>query len=231
MITKWKRHIIAFAKVIGIMMVSTVLVINVTGNAFAENIKDAAPLAANVNPNEQAATSVNPPFTSDSGINTDNDNWSSHAFSGMMWFAGVGVGIAAFLLFLYLNKKMRSSRDWVWPLLPILFLGYVIVFGPLWVSDEIYENWSVNCLNKDAAPTSRTPQEGSSDALCWRAQTDHSALGYGFAVSEYRKHILNGTEEMLTPDELKRLAWLLLVAWATAIYFAMLKIRNRFFVT
>jgi len=158
-----------------------------------------------------------------------NVDWSSRAFSAMMWLAGLGVGFAAFGLFLFLNRKLRSALDWILPLLLVAFLGYVIVLGPTWVSDEVYENWSAQCLNSDAAPANRTPAEDSTDAACQRAQVGHHALGYHLLVSAYRNHVLNGSEEMLMPGELKRLAWLLLFVWAAVIYGILLTIRNRFF--
>ena len=159
-----------------------------------------------------------------------NADASSNAFSVAMIGASLVVGAASFLLFVWLNTRRRSPRDWIWPLLPVVVFGYAMVFGPIVVRDDIYERWSDKCLNSEAAPTKRVPDPDSFDAVCRRAQVDHRALGYGALVEAYKSNILNGSEEMLYPRELKSLAWLLLVAWSGGIYFLLLTIRNRFFV-
>lgn len=155
-------------------------------------------------------------------------DFSSFAFSATMWVCGIGSGLLSYAFFLYLNTKRRSAHDWIWPLLPVLFLGYFLVFLPAFLYSPIYGEWSEKCLNSELATTNRNPPEASSDAACGRAQTSHSALALGAVVGGYRQYVLNGRSDILFPNELKRLAGILLAMSAGLIYFILLGIRKRF---
>jgi hypothetical protein len=225
-----------------------------TASAQANDPLAGSPPAASVSPSAPAndplagspsAASVSPSVPTPSVAATVGVyKYYSPWFDIALWIGAIGIGgIGSFFWFLRLHKKDSVKRDWMWPVIPALFLGYLFVMAPMILSNgsRFYEDWSENCFKSITYGDSRDPNfSGEKTRMCVEAQTgvneddspkvSHSALGVNKVFRLYKETFAGGLGNPMYPWEMHFIIWILMAFYGCATYFLLLNIRRRFFV-
>lgn len=165
-------------------------------------------------------------------------------FDIMLWVGAILVGgLGSFGLFLFLHKRATIKGDWLWPLIPALFAGYLAVMWPMLLSDRsmFYDQWSYHCFNKETYGGDRDPNSnGRNKLMCVEAQTGRndadaggnlsfSALGLNSAFRVYKDYLADGRGNAMYPSEMHFVIWLVTALYGLGIYQLCLFIRRRFY--
>ncbi len=179
------------------------------------------------NPNTPAEPSV--------ATNSVNSTYFSQWFNIIHWAAGILVGIGGFFFFKYLHNTGRVARDWLWPLIPIAFLGYALVMLPVIIAPSFYESWGTTCFKSVTYADNRESDDNNVDktgctAAQWSPYNTHTALGLNAYTYGYKQYILGGASKSMYPIEMNLVIWLSSAITSLSIYFLLLGVRRRFFV-
>lgn len=159
-------------------------------------------------------------------VNTTKFNFV--VYIGALLFGGVG----SIALFLILHKK-ANRNDWLWPVIPALFAGYLVVIAPMFVSHTAYDEWSAQCFDPGTYGDTRDPNANDAGPYkfkCASAQfgtsESVSVLGLGTVFSLYKQYVAGGLGQAIYPGEMHFLIWLVTAAWGGFIYFFFLRLRR-----
>jgi hypothetical protein len=175
----------------------------------------------------------------------------SPTFNTLLWVAGVLVGgFGSFALFIWMQKKASIKGDWLWPIIPATFAGFLFVMLPIWIPNPIvsYGDWGTTCFSSEtyageSSAVDRNPDSGSeAKRKCNLAQTGQNSPGQGNTLSHnglflnsafehYKASFSGGLGNVMFPNEMQLVIWLLNALYGNSIYFSCILLRRRFFST
>lgn len=166
---------------------------------------------------------------------TTSSTYFSQWFNIIHWSAGILVGIGGFFFFKYLHNTGRVARDWLWPLIPVVFLGYAMVMLPVVIAPSFYESWGATCFKSVTYAETRESDDNNADktgctAVQWSPYNTHTALGLNAYTYGYKQYILGGASKSMYPIEMNLVIWLSSALTSLSIYLLLLGVRRRFFV-